>query len=120
MVNDAGVVIGIVVDVGSEHATHAVPIAYARQIAEDFINYGHAKHSWLGIKGVDLEADVATDLAVDGGVRITGVIEGSPAHDAGLRKGDVITGFDGQTVLSMTELILELRRNPPGYEVEAQ
>ena len=57
---------------------------------------------------------------MDGGVRITGVIEGSPAHDAGLRKGDVITGFDGQTVLSMTELILELRRNPPGYEVEVR
>lgn len=118
MVNDAGVVVGIVVEVGSEHATHGVPIAYARQIAEDFINYGHAKHSWLGIKGVDLDLDIAADLGVDGGVRITGIIEGSPAHDAGLRKGDVITAFDGATVLSMTELILELRRNPPGYEVE--
>lgn len=118
MVNGAGVVVGIVLEVGSEHATHAVPIGYARQIAEDFITYGHAKHSWLGIKGVDLDADAATDIGVDGGVRITGVIEGSPAHSAGLRKGDVITGFDGATVLSMTELILELRRNPPGYEVE--
>ena len=120
MVNDAGVVIGIVVDVGSEYATHAVPIAYARQLAEDFINYGHAKHSWLGIKGVDLDLDMATDLGVDGGVRITGVIEGSPAHGAGLRKGDVITGFDGATVLSMSDLILELRRNLPGYEVEVR
>lgn len=120
MVNDAGVVIGIVVEVGSEHATHAVPIAYARQIAEDFINYGHAKHSWLGIKGIDLDTDIATDLGVDGGVRVTGVIEGSPAHGAGLRKGDVITGFDGVGVLSMTELILELRRNPPGHEVEVR
>ncbi|MEM7286898.1 MAG: PDZ domain-containing protein [Actinomycetota bacterium] len=120
MVNDAGVVIGIVVDVGSEHATHAVPIAYARQIAEDFINYGTAKHSWLGIKGVDLDRDMATDLAVDGGVRVTSIIEGSPAHGAGLRKGDVITGFDGKTVLSMSELILELRRNPPGHEVEVR
>ena len=118
MVNGAGVVVGIVVEVGSEHATHAVPIAYARQIAEDFINYGHAKHSWLGIKGVDLDLDIAADLDIDGGVRVTGIIEGSPADLAGLRKGDVITAFDGATVLSMTELILELRRNPPGDEVE--
>ncbi len=120
LVDDSGAVIGIVVDMGSDHATHAVPIAYARRVAEDFIDYGVAKHSWLGIKGVDLDSNAAADLGVEGGVRVTSIIEESPADAAGLRKGDVITDFDGQPVLSMTELILELRRNPPGHQVEVR
>jgi serine protease DegQ len=117
IVDDSGAVIGIVVDVGTTNATYAVPIAYARVIAHDLVRYGHKKHAWLGIKGVDLDGDAATDLDIDGAVRVSSIIDRSPANDARLRKGDVVVTLDGQPVLSMTELILELRNHPPDDDV---
>lgn len=38
------------------------------------------------------------------GISIQQVVEGSAAEKAGLKKYDIITKFDGQTVTSMTEL----------------
>ena len=38
------------------------------------------------------------------GIFITEVAEDSPAEEAGLQKGDVITKFDGSSVSSMTDL----------------
>jgi S1-C subfamily serine protease len=119
-IDDSGAVIGIIVDVQTENATYAVPIGYARKIAADILRYGEAKHAWLGIRGIDLDIDMADDLGVDGAVRIATVIDGSPAHAADLRKGDVLIGIDGDPVLSMTELILELRNHPPGGNIEVR
>ena len=38
------------------------------------------------------------------GIYINTVYENSPAEEAGLAKGNIITAFDGQTVKSMSEL----------------
>lgn len=116
LVDNTGAVIGIVVRTGSENATFAVPIGYARKIAEDIIRYGQAEHSWLGIKGVDHDTELPS--APNGGVRITSVIETSPADRAQLHKGDIITTIDDIEVVSMSELILELRRHPPESDVQ--
>ncbi len=117
VVDDSGAVIGIIVDVDTENATYAVPIGYARTIAEDMIRFGEARHPWLGIKGVDLDDQGQRDNELDGAVRITNVLASSPAHAVGIRKGDIITAVDGTPVLSMSELILELRRHPPGDDI---
>lgn len=117
-IDDSGAVIGIIVDVHTENATYAVPIGYARKIAADILRYGEAKHPWLGVRGIDVVGEMADDLGVDGAVRIATVIDGSPAHAADLRKGDVLIGIDGEQILSMTELILEMRNHPPGGNIE--
>ena len=119
-IDDSGAVIGIIVDVHTENATYAVPIGYARKIAADILRYGEAKHAWLGIRGVDLDVDMADDLGLSGAVRIATVIDGSPAHAVDLRKGDVLIGIDGNPLLSMTELILELRNHPPDGNIEVR
>ncbi|MGI9624814.1 MAG: S1C family serine protease [Acidimicrobiales bacterium] len=120
LVDDAGAVIGIVVGTGAENATYAVPIGYARKIAADIIRYGQGMHSWLGIKGVTSATDDNPDTQVNVGVRITSVIETSPADRAQLHKGDVITSIDDVEIVSMTELILELRKHPPDSDVEVR
>lgn len=117
VVDDAGAVIGIIIDMDTTNATYAVPIGYARKIADDLVRYGQAKHPWLGIKGVDLSDTHAAELGVDGAIRVTAVIEDSPAAEAGVRKGDVIVAIDDDDVLSMSELILELRNHPPGDDI---
>lgn len=42
--------------------------------------------------------DAGADLGLDEMVRVTAVAEGSPAHAAGMRRGDVLRAIDGQAV----------------------
>lgn len=118
LVDKTGTVIGLVVDVDTPNTTYAVPIGYARKVASELGNDGRARHSWLGIRGVDLDEATAASYGLSGGVRTQSVIADSPADQAGLTKGAVIVAVDGAQVTSMSELILELRLHPPGQIVE--
>jgi len=48
------------------------------------------------------------------GVKITGVIDKTPAHEAKLLKGDYITAIDGIEVHSHNELLAERNKHNPG------
>ena len=48
------------------------------------------------------------------GVKITGVIDDTPAHEAKLLKGDYITAIDGIEVHSHNELLAERNKHNPG------
>jgi S1-C subfamily serine protease len=52
-----------------------------------------------------------------GGVRVTQVISGSPADDAGLKKDDVITDVDGRSVTSVDDVRSALENKSPGDRV---
>jgi S1-C subfamily serine protease len=52
-----------------------------------------------------------------GGVRITQVISGSPADDAGLKKDDVITAVDGRSVETVADVQSALENRSPGDKV---
>ena len=54
----------------------------------------------------------------EGGVRLTGVREASPAAVAGLQAGDVIVGFAGREVADLYEYTYALRAHAPGDRVE--
>jgi serine protease Do len=58
--------------------------------------------------------------AFDGGVIITGVVEGGPADRAGITRGDLVLSLDGQTVSSLRELYGALWRKAPGESVGLQ
>jgi S1-C subfamily serine protease len=53
----------------------------------------------------------------DEGAEIMEVIEGSPAEDAGLETGDVITEVDGEAVTATTPLDVLIGRHEPGDRV---
>jgi len=53
----------------------------------------------------------------DFGLRITGVREGSPAEDGGLRAGDVVVEFDGKEITDIYAYTYALRERKPGDEV---
>jgi hypothetical protein len=54
---------------------------------------------------------------VEGGAIIRSVVDNSPASDAGLREGDVITAIDGEPVAGPEALVEQVSRYEPGDRV---
>jgi S1-C subfamily serine protease len=53
----------------------------------------------------------------DSGLRITGVRDGSPAEEGGLRGGDIVVEFAGAEVGDIYAYTYALRDHKPGDEV---
>jgi len=67
-------------------------------------------NGWLGVYIQNIDRDLADSekLPSTDGVMVNGVVEGSPAEDAGLKEGDVILKYDGKdatTVRRLTRMI---------------
>jgi serine protease Do len=58
--------------------------------------------------------------AFDGGVQISGVVDGSPAQKAGLARGDLLLSVEGKPVSSLRELYREVWRKEPGETIGVQ
>ena len=52
----------------------------------------------------DVSADVSQNYGIPTGVCIMSVVDGNPAADAGFKKGDIITTFDGRSILRRQRL----------------
>jgi len=99
---------------GSIGVGFAIPVDAARSIAEQLIRTGKAAHPVIGVSA----GTVGADGSGPRGARISGLVNGGPAADAGLRVGDVITAVAGRRVLGVDELIVMLRRYRVGERVE--
>jgi membrane-associated protease RseP (regulator of RpoE activity) len=88
--------------VQSVAATPAVPPAPVAQAVTLFDN-----GNFLGVYAEDMTGANASRYNLRGerrGVGVRSVVKGSPAERAGLREGDVILRFDGETVTSVSKL----------------
>jgi putative serine protease PepD len=92
----------------------AIPSNTAKRIATELIEDGEAQRAFLGVSATT-EADSGS--AVGAGARVVSVEPGSPAADAGLRPGDVVTSIDDRPVTTSTELTAAVRSRTPGEEV---
>lgn len=72
--------------------------------------------SWLGVQIADVDADRARELGLkeEMGAEIQSVSEGSPAEKAGLKKGDVITEYQGTRIEGVAQLTRLVRETPAG------
>lgn len=78
--------------------------------------------SWLGVTLSDVTAEQVRELKLPGeyGAVIENVAEDSPAAKAGLQKNDVIVGFGGERVRSVTQLTRLVRETPAGRKVSVE
>ena len=82
----------------------AIPIAKAEPILENLMSLttrykvDDADASYIGITMKDVESNVSEAYGIPAGVRVESVVDGSPADEAGIKVGDILTGFDGRTV----------------------
>lgn len=91
---------------GSIGIGFAIPSDLVQRVTSEIIKNGSAKHGVLGItlsassSGQSGSSDVT--VTVDGvtraGARVVSVVAGAPASKAGIRKGDVIVGWDDESV----------------------
>ena len=99
--------------------SYAVAIDTAEAVAEQIRSGDGSDTVQIGIRGfLGVEVDPNTDAASGvGGAVIAGVLDGTPADDAGLQTGDVITGIGGEPVDSGDGLSAGLHGLQPGDEV---
>jgi len=101
LVNLAGEVIGIntlvVRNTNSgdvaEGLGFAIPVNTAQAIAQQIIQKGYFSRPYMGISFQPINPNIAAryNLSADWGVYVMKVADGSPANEAGLQQGDIIT-----------------------------
>lgn len=96
---------------GVEGMGYAIPISYAEPILEDLMNkktrtetVDESESAYIGITGEGVTSEATMLYGIPQGICVTSVGEGTPAEKAGIRKGDVITKFDGNGVSDMEGL----------------
>src|SRR5262249_57574604 len=85
----------------------SVPINSSKNAAQTLISGGKVQHAYVGVRIENVE----------GGAKVTQIVAGAPADKAGLKKGDVITSFDGKTVGSADDLTAAVFNAKPGDKV---
>jgi Do/DeqQ family serine protease len=105
---------------GPEGIGFAIPINLVRGVMEQILVRGHVVRGWLGFVPQDLSSEQAAQLGITGGggVTVVNILVKSPAFDAGVRPGDVITALDGAPVRSSQDLVSKIAQVKPGAEVE--
>jgi serine protease Do len=90
---------------GSVGIGFAIPSNLAKPVIEALREHGSVERGWLGVEIQKVTPDLAKamDLPQPEGALVSGVQDGSPATKL-LKTGDVIVGYNGQTVDEMREL----------------
>ena len=105
IVSAKGEIIGMTAGSASKGA-FAIPINTIRQIATDLIEHGKVARGWLGVSIQEIDSGLAEKLGLDRpmGALITSILEGTPAAEFGLQKGDVIVSINGEAIKSVNHL----------------
>ena len=85
----------------------AIPVSTARLVVEGLVRDGVVTRGWIGVEPRDLTPEMAEtfNLRASQGVLITGVLQGGPASDGGLRPGDVVTKVAQTPVANTAQLL---------------
>jgi serine protease Do len=125
LVNVEGRVIGINTAIatrsgGSQGVGFAIPINMAREVMGALIRDGKVTRGWLGVQIQNLTDELAEakGLKVSEGVLVGDVLDDGPAEKAGLKRGDVITHFEGRATKNTSQLRNMVARTQPGSRVE--
>ena len=99
----------------------AIPVNVAKFVVKELAANGFVRWPYLGISCETLSRDVARKLGMPvglEGVILTHVDGSTPAAEAGLQVGDVMTLFGGKPIRNETEIHLEVERAPLNRPVE--
>ncbi len=97
----------------------AVPANLVTQVADGLAKNGKVVRGFLGVSVQDISPALADSFGLKNraGALVAEVTPDSPAAKAGLKEGDVITSFNGETVADANRLTLEVTAVAPGTKV---
>ncbi len=103
---------------GSAGLGFAIPSNDARLVIDRLINFGWVRPGWLGVKIQQVTPDMALAMGLDEpeGSVVAWLVDGGPADKAGLRIGDVIVRFAGDTPSDERALLRAIASSLPGRE----
>ena len=104
---------------GSIGIGFAIPSNMARTVMDTLIKTGKVRRGQLGITVQKVTSDIASSLGLKEakGVLVAQVQPGGSAERAGLRKGDIITAFNGTEVNDPNVFRNQVASRSPGTEV---
>ncbi len=108
LVNVAGEAIGVTTAIipYAQGIGFAIPINTTKRFLEMISRYGRPIVAWIGVYVSPLTQEQARmfRLPISRGLIVVGVVRGSPAHEAGIARGDIIVKVNGREISSPREL----------------
>jgi serine protease Do len=124
LVNARGEVVGVNTAIasgggGSVGIGFAIPTNLVKPIVTQLAATGRVVRGWLGVAIQPLTAELAASFGLPDtqGALVSNVTDGSPAARAGLRRGDVITRYDGRPVARWSDLPRAVAETEIGREL---
>jgi serine protease Do len=122
LVNIDGEVVGVntAVNAAVSGIGFAIPINIAREVAESLVDRGKVVRGYLGIVPQEISPDLAEAKGLKGthGIIVATVEDGTPASDAGIEAGDVITQFAGTDITGVSQFRRVVAGVTPGKAVD--
>ncbi len=116
LLNLSGEVVGINVATtsGAENIGFSIPINAVNPVLDDFKVNGRIVRPFLGIEYVIVTEDLSVLRKLPQGAFIQRVVAGTPAEEAGLKAGDIVTKIDGEDINEENTLAQVIRSHKVG------
>ncbi|HXZ16049.1 MAG TPA: Do family serine endopeptidase [Roseiarcus sp.] len=104
---------------GSVGIGFAIAGDVVKSVVDQLKSNGVVTRGWIGVQIQSVTQDIADSLGLKsaGGALVSGVEKNSPAEQAGLKSGDVITAVDGETVADPHELARRIASAGPSKTI---
>ena len=105
---------------GYQGISFSIPINLALEVMKDLAQHGQVVRGWLGVEGQDVTPEILKKIGLKDitGVLITEVFKGSPAHEAGLQIGDIITQIDNKKINDARDILNTIADSRPQQKVK--
>lgn len=120
LLDTAGSIIGIIaMSYGPEDTRTMVKALSVSQLKPLIENLSNGKNiAYMGIWGQEVSEEMAQSTQISGGIFVERVEEDSPAMEAGIQRGDVITAFNKKNIHTMQRFYTELQKCGKGQKVQ--
>lgn len=121
LVDTGGFILGMNTSGLTRGASLAIPVKLTWQIADSLLKHGSVRRGYLGVRSQPVEIPASQQNGLGhqqtSGLLLVGVEADSPAAEAGLMVGDILTGFAGERVADADDLFARLAGQAVGDQV---
>jgi serine protease Do len=125
LVNTKGELVGLNTAIfstsgGYQGIGFAISSNMTKNIMNSIINQGRVVRGWLGVQIQALTSELAKQFGIkeDSGVLLTDIVDNSPAEKAGLKRGDILSQYDGKQISSALTLRNLVAATLPGTQIK--